>query len=247
MKLYYYLKSLWTKQRYTKFGVCCALLLCGFIFLCLLLTTAFIALQGFMARHIEPIMLSAFALAVIFYYLKERTEERQKAQVEMARQAQESTAFAEQALAENGYEIVRECLYKVLSDISDTIGLVRPDHLSQLDSPARYVKKGNVLFYQLVANKKEVVIDPNAVKQVLQMRISQRLNAQEFSGITQATYIYKGKPYPILYVDEVVDVGNYIQIDITWVGDTYCEYLRSKTILAREGTQPPTNPRDSDF
>lgn len=247
MKIVDGVRALWDEKRYVKLGLVLLLLIAAAVVTLSLIVSTLVAVKNFVVQNQTLVFITTFALVTFFGWIYDRAEQRRKLQSQAEQQAREEAQFMEESLAQNNYDIVRQCLFNVLSDVADTISLIKPDRLSQLDSPAKYAKKGNVLFYQYLILKKEAVIDPHAVKQVLQTRISQRLQAQEFAGITETSHYYKGQMYPLLYLDEVIDVGNYIQVDITWVSDTYCEYLRNKTLFRHECGQAPAQPRDTDF
>jgi len=91
-------------------------------------------------------------------------------------------------------------------------------------------------------------VDTKLVKERLQMRLSQKLTANEFSGITQSNFIYNGKAYPILYIDEVIDTSSFIQINIAWSCEAYCKHLENRALAKQQNAIPlATVPRDIDF
>lgn len=46
----------------------------------------------------------------------------------------------------------------------------------------------------------------------------------EIEGITQSAFFYNGQTYPSIMVDNVRDVGSYIQVDLAIASEYYCKY-----------------------
>lgn len=248
MKLYYHLKSLWDKHNYTKLVICCVLLLCAFITLCIFATTAFIALQGFMSRHIEPIMLSALGLAVIIYCIKERTEERQKARAEAERQAQELIALDNEAKRNTNYSVIRQCLFDVLADTAENIGLVKPKQLNEINSNNRHFPKGNIVVYQFFLTKQGDSVDIAGIRQILQNRIEQRLDESELNGITKKINVVNGQAFYILQIESISESGKLVIVNLAWATDAFCQRTFNRlTNNFERDSNPKQPPTDQDF
>lgn len=204
-------------------------------------------LFSFIAKRLEILAITIIPSIMIYFGLRGRKQVQLQEQQNAIAQALAEQQSAERALCENNYSIVRQILFNILIDSSEILNLVKPTRLSELDSPSRTVLKGNVYMCQFVVVKKGEAIQEK-VKEMLQLRINQKLNAQEFAGIVQTTYIYNGIAYPILYVDQVSNSGAYVQIDIAWVSENYCNLLSTRAHAKFQNMQPPNNNlHDKDF
>lgn len=169
-----------------------------------------------------------FAYLLIKEWLKSRREKKEE-ETEIKRnimQQKEVEAIElEKSLSESNYIIVRRCLFSVLSDIAGNLGLVKPTNLSELDSPARTISQSGVLIFQYLVLKGKETPDLQIIKNVIQTRFTQKLDNLEFTGITQSVYIWNGCSFPVINIDEVLDCGNYIQVNIVFASEKYCSIL----------------------
>lgn len=211
--------------------------------------TYFIGMQiiHFISERFEAVLVIAGAYIMIYIWWRDKQEKRRQEIQDSLTQMTASQQSAEKALCESNYTTVRQCLFSTLSENADVLNLVKPERLSELDSPSRTIFKGNVYMCQFVVVKKG---DANSekIKEMLQIRIGQKLSAQEFAGITQTQYIYNGTAYPILCIDEVRDNGTFVQIDIAWASENYCNLLNARAHTRMQYLQPQNiNCRDRDF
>ena len=148
------------------------------------------------------------------------------------------------------YEVLRKVLYQVIPDIAESVNLRSPERFSELDPPTKWFNRADVTFYNFVCAKTSA-LDCNLVKEVLQMRISQRLNANEIEGIKVSTaHLFNGQAFPRIMVDNVSQSGSYCEICLVFVNDAYCTQLHQRRLVAYEseistgshkdmGSQPP--------
>lgn len=198
-------------------------------------------------RYFIEMLIIGIACLWFYSWISEKKSKRKEEKSAEAKQVKAEECEMERSLAESNYTIVRQCLFSVISENADALRLAKPTTFSEMDSPSRIIRKGNVIMYQFLALKKSEV-DTIAVKNIIQTRISQKLSAQEFSGIIQSTFIYNGRAYSLLYVDDVQDVGAYIQIDMAWVNDNYCNHLQNKAYIQQQNQKPVNvNMNDRDF
>ena len=80
----------------------------------------------------------------------------------------------------------------------------------------------------------------------LQNAIEQRLNNNEVDGITQTAYFYNGQVVPSIMIDNVREMGNYVQIDVAIASDYYCKY-RERRIYENMNSSDSANVHDRDF
>lgn len=202
---------------------------------------------GFLTERYEATIFIVGGYTFLYIWWKDKQKRKQAEQDALNQNLITQQSAEEKALCESNYETVRQCLFSTLSECFDILNLLKPERLSQLDSPSRTILKGNVFMCQFVVVKKGEAI-PDKIKEMLQLRIAQKLTALEFAGITQTKYIYNGKAYPILCIDEVKDNGTFVQIDIAWACENYCNLLATREQAKLQNLQPKeTNCNDRDF
>ena len=210
---------------------------------------------SFLASKFD-LIITLFAVALVVIYLfegkKQEHSTAQEAQQQAEQEHQRALLAAEsEALrlrAENNYNIIRQCMFQVLQEKAEVLGLVKPITLSDLDSPCHIIHREGFCLCQFVAMKKEQELDLILVKELLQLRLQQKLLAFEFPAFKVATHIYNGYSYPILYIDEIYNAGGYIQLNLAIVNDRFCEYLLAKNMAKNDfnnHSQKP--PFDNDF
>lgn len=196
-----------------------------------------VGIYSFIAMRFEALIAILGAYLLIYFWLREKRSKKEEQEKNILLQANAAQQSAEKALCESNYTIIRQCLFSTLAENASVLNLVKPERISELDSPSQTILKGNVYMCQFVVLKKGES-DPQNIKEILQIRLAQKLNALEFAGITQTTYIHNGNAYPILCIDEVNDIGTYIQIDIAWASENYCNLLNARTQARFLNMQP---------
>lgn len=147
---------------------------------------------------------------------------------------------------ENTYRMLRKNLCTVLGEVGDIVKLRKPASLSQMDAPTHYDVIARVPVYHYLASKLADDVDMFNLMGILQNTIEQKLNNHELDGIQQTTYFYNGQAYPSLMVDNVRDLGNYVQIDVAVASEYYCKYRENR--LYNSVSQPGSGrPQDRDF
>lgn len=147
---------------------------------------------------------------------------------------------------ENTYKIVRKCLCNVLCEVSDIIKVRKPASLSQMDAPIHYDVVAKAPIYHFLATKLTNDVDLFNLEGILQNTIEQKLNNHELDGMPQMSYFYNGQAYPALMVDNVRELGNYIQIDIAIASEHYCKY-RERRIYNNMSQSDSDRPTDREF
>ena len=147
---------------------------------------------------------------------------------------------------ESTYNMLRKNLCSVIGDIADIIKLRKPANLRQMDGPTHYDIVANAVIYHYLILKQSDGIDAFSVIGILQNAIEQRLNNNEVEGITQTAFFYNGQVYPSIMVDNVQDLGNYVQIDIAIASEYYCKY-RERRIYNNMNQTGIIKPKDKDF
>ncbi|WP_085833819.1 hypothetical protein [Clostridium merdae] len=205
-------------------------------------------LFNFLALKFDLIITIISISGVVIYMWNTKREEKKAKQIQIQRQQEIQSAEIERAVAENNYAIIRQCLFSVLSEQAERINLVKPSTLSEMNSPSRIIAQNGFMLCQFVAMKQTDEVDLKLVKECLQMRISQKLNAGEFHELSGRNHVYNGRAYPLLYIDDVVNTGGYIQLNVALSNDAFCQYLENKAYVRQQNhvnTSP--FPRDVDF
>ena len=91
---------------------------------------------------------------------------------------------------------------------------------------------GSYILLHYVCQKRSDV-DTDIIKEVLNNRIAQKLRADEFHHLSETYCNYDGRYYPIIMVDDVVDVKAYVNIDMVMTNEAYCEHLCNKFVADR--------------
>lgn len=247
-----YIKNLYISKDYSNFmwhSIACLLTCLLVIFIVITSIVKFIA---FFNLHFDTIAMCIAVYCFLFFsareYLQGKREERlrlDELQAELDEQTLLSELKAEKALAETNYYIVRNFLFSVVNEIGSTLNLAKVNSPSELDSPSKIITKSNVTMYEFLILKTSEV-DVDAIKEVLQTRITQKILANELS-LSQKNFIYDGKAYPILIIDSVSNRGNYVEVDIAWASNRYCEMLKLRHLALLENNSAITNFKDGDF
>ena len=206
-------------------------------------------LFNFLATNFIPILCVFGGYIWLYQVFKDRQQKKQQNIVSLQELKQEKKTELEQIRAEDDYKLIRQYLYLVLADISDTVQLRMPKIHSELDTPNHYIVKNGVNIYQYIIAKNNTSLTTDEIKDVLTRRIEQRLKEQQFPGINQSYYIHtSGIRYPIFLIDSISDMGAYYQLDIAFCGLKFCDYLETKAYAKYDTMQNQNSqPRDEDF
>lgn len=227
-----YNNKLWWKLILKLLGLLTVVICMGF----LLGKIAFLIIE-----HIEGIVVSIGAIfcffAILFNFLPKRQPETVP---------EVSIMEYDPITLEATYKIIRKNLCSVLGDISDITRLKKPATLSQLDAPTHFDIKSKAVIYHFLTLKQSEEIDTFSIIGILQNAFEQRLNNNEMDGITQTVFFYNGQVYPSIMIDNVQDLGTYIQIDIAIASEYYCKY-RERRIFNNMNQTGISKPKDKDF
>lgn len=89
--------------------------------------------------------------------------------------------------------------------------------------------------------------DIDVIIGVLQTTITQRLESNSFEGITQSRFLYNSASYPSILVDNVIDTGSFVQVDIAIASEAYCRHRKQRIYNAINSGNGHTNSSDKDF
>ena len=192
--------------------------------------------------NFDTIALGISILAVAFYFIHKFFANREEARIHSAAHRKEVIKATEKQqhdidlmTAENNYSAVGKCLFAVLKDAAATLSLVAPTSLSDLEPQIRVSDNGSYILLHYVCQKRSDV-DTDIIKEVLNNRIAQKLRADEFHHLSDTYCNYDGRNYPIIMVDDVIDVKAYVNIDMVMTNKAYCEHLCNKSVAERNYT-----------
>ncbi len=190
-------------------------------------------------ENFDTIALGIAIVSVAFYYIHKYFANREEVRSHNAANRKEVKEAAEKQqrdialmTAENNYSAVGKCLFAVLKDAAATLSLVAPTSLSDLEPQIRVSDNGSYILLHYVCQKRSDV-DTDIIKEVLNNRIAQKLRADEFHHLSETYCNYDGRYYPIIMVDDVVDVKAYVNIDMVMTNEAYCEHLCNKFVADR--------------
>ncbi len=239
-----YFKSALTIKNIMLFSLIIILVLSG---VALFILIAYKLLEFIIAKMDLLVLSVSIIYGAIYFtrtYFNKRKENRYDVATNIAKQEEEQ----ERLHAEETYKLIRQCLYLVSNELINTTHLHSIASPSELDTPNHFVFQNGYYIYQYLIAKDFSKMDSESIKIVFERRIEQRLNAQEFSGLTQKIYVHtSGRSYPIMCVDKVTDMGSYIQVDIAWSGKTYCEYVEGCQQFRRKMIVNSSCIQDKDF
>lgn len=210
------------------------------VLICMTLVIA--SILYFIIENIENIVVTIGAIAcffaVIFSFFQKKPEKVEP--------PDSSIIEFNPITLETTYCLIRKNLCSIIADVADMIRLRKPATLSQMDSPTHYDILGNAVIYHYLLIKQSDEVDPYTILGVIQNTIEQRLNNGEIDGITQTHFFYRSQVYPSLMVDNVRDLGSYVQIDIAIASEQYLKY-RERRIYNNMNQSSTTKSYDRDF
>ncbi len=232
MSIITFLRKLFDDKKYAQLTV---MVVTGVIATAIALVIIILGIKtiaSFVINNIEIVMLILGALLFIIIWITDRN----KKNVELRQQEEEKIRYmaevSERTFLENKYNLTRNMIYLTIKDTSEILKIEKPKRVEDLDLPERNQKKKNYFINQFIVLKNGE-IDPIEVKEILQIKITQKLNSFDFPGINQNIYIYEGHIYPILMIDEVHDFGRYLYLDVVWVSERYCKLVNNR-LIARQ-------------
>lgn len=236
---------MWNDKKYAEcLGI--TLFLCAVIFSAVVLAYMLIA---FIAVNYEKIAIAVDAFFLIFYYIAEHFAEKKRAREEefaLARKLQEE---ADADAMERNYRLVRNCVYSVLRDMSDVLGIKKPTNEGKIDSPNHTIRKLNFILYQYIVYPTNSAVDTEKMRTILRQEISRRLDSHLFTGVSQTYYLHEGQAEPIISIYAVEDNNAYLTISVAIADENYCRHIRqgASLNLLQQAEQIQSTAVDNDF
>lgn len=146
------------------------------------------------------------------------------------------------------YSLLRTNMVSILAETADMLHLRVPSTSSQIETPVHHDIVSNSAIFHFMCGKQDLSVktDPFEAMGIIQSVLERRLNNRELMGITQTTTFYNGMAYPAIMVDNVQDLGRYIQIDIAITNENYLRY-RTNRLYCNVNDSNTSNPYDRNF
>lgn len=210
----------------------------------------FTAIFDFFRRYYTQLIAVAFGICLFVAWLdKRKTEEiKRKREEQEIRERQDYSDRLEVARTKDAtYKTQAKILFSVVRELGP-LGIVPPATLSNIFSPGRTILKGDgtVSINLYLLQKDLESVDTDLLKNTLQTKIDQRLQAGEFPGIPEQ-HVYRGRVYSGFVIDMVRDnVGGFVEVYTVLVDDSYCRY-RANLELNEYRLLPSIDRRDTDY
>lgn len=166
-------------------------------------------------------MIGFLTYCAIAYIYKLRTD-RMKKQSDLSdtieKKKQMNAVLKEENMKQN-YRLVHKAMFETLSDVSEILGIKKPDMFSEIEAIEKYYVENDIYYYNFSCLKKHD-IDLPTVKMVLQTRIRQKLEAKEIP-LTPSFYAYESQTLPIMMIHDLYIDGNYLHIKVVLVDALY--------------------------
>lgn len=247
MNIVNFIRQLFNEKRYAHFAITIVIGAIAVAIALVIIVLGIKTIATFVMNNFEIVLITLGALSFIIIWITDRN----KKSTELKQQEEEKIRYmaevSERTFLENKYNLTRNMIYQTIKDASDILKIEKPKRVEDLDLPERNQKKNNYFINQFIVLKNGD-IDPIEVKEILQIKITQKLNSFDFPGINQNIYIYEGHVYPILMIDEVHDFGRYLYLDVVWVSERYCKLVNNRLIARQMKLENSANiVEDKDF
>lgn len=219
-------------------GALILLLITLFIFACRLVA-------GFIVANYELLLLcGSIVLAVVYYIWCKRENSKDEQAVKMRSQMAMEVEREKQHL-EDAYIKIQQLLYLAINDTTSITKIPQLKSLSALEAPTHFVQaNGFYVFQYLVAKDNMTTSNIIQIKEILNNRIRQALNAGEVMGSQPMYFSNSGRPYQKVLIHDIKDNGSFLQINAVIVGEKYANYIEQARPV--NATAPIDN-SDLDF
>lgn len=203
----------------------------------------------FIMNNYQKIILILGGFFLIFYYIREYFEEKKRERQEAMEHARQMQEAADADILERNYRLLRMCLFTVIRDMADVLGVKQPVREGEIDSPNHSIRKLNFVLYQYIIYRTISTIDTETIRSILRQEIARRLDAHLFAGISQTYYFHEGQAEPIISVYSVEDNNAaYLTISVAIADENYCRHIRqSASLNLLQQAEQLTQPTDNDF
>lgn len=239
-----YMKEYWKEKRYL---LCISIITCLIAFF-ISLVMIVVFMLDFITIHYQEVFLGLGIFLSVYYYIHEHFEEKRKARQQELALAKQMQDAADADVIERNYRLIRTCLFNVIKDMSDVLGVKKPIREGEIDSPVHNIRMLNFVLYQYIVYRTNSTVDTETVRTILRQEISRRLDAHQFAGISQTYYLHEGQAEPIISVYSVEDNNAYLTISVAIADEHYCRHIRQGVSLSLlQQAEHLQVPADDDF
>lgn len=202
----------------------------------------FMSLLNFLDKKIGGILFFLGTCYIANSYMKNLREKNNK---KISEENKNKQIISREANS-NNYIALRKCLFELLTETAEVLNLQCPQNLSSLDSPTKFIEKGELCVYQYIVLKKGEA-DVKSIENVLRTSIHTKLRNFTFEGIKQTSHIYDGFSYDIIQLYQVKDIGSYIQIELYFANDKTIDLINKRKRLLMDELYHDLDNNDNDF
>lgn len=199
----------------------------------------------FIVANYELLLLCGSIIGGVVYYIWCKKENHKDAQAVQLRNQMTVEEEREKQQLEDAYRLIQELLYFVINETFVITKIPQLKSVTALEAPTHFVlTNGFYCFQYLVAKDNTTTSNISQMKDVLNNRIRQALNAGEIIGSPQKMYFSdSARPYQKILIHDILDLGSYLQFNTVIVGESYASYIeRAKTV-----SSTPLDNSDLDF
>lgn len=137
----------------------------------------------------------------------------------------------EKSVLEYIYKMFRKHMYKFMVEVAEPLNLKKPAFPNSLDAPVRWSFIGNTAVYHniVLTDDKNEEVETDLIMNKIQLKINQALENGTIDGKENVTVIYEGYAMPRIFVHEVEQTRNMVEISIVFVDEEYAKNHRNKS------------------
>ena len=199
----------------------------GIIGVLALFTFLCIKLSAFIIANKDLLLLCLTIIGCFAYVMYCRHENKKDAKVAQFRVEKTIEEEREKQMLEDAYRLLQELLYLAINETTVITKIPPLRALTALEAPTHWIQTNDFFCFQyLVAKDNATSTNIPQIKDVLNNRIRQALNAGEIIGSPQKMYFSdSGRPFQKILVHDIINQGTYLQLNLVIVGEEYVKYV----------------------
>lgn len=213
-------------------------MICLFVFLCQKAT-------NFIIANYELLLFCASIVGGVAYYVWCKRENHKSVQAAQLRTQMTIEEEREKQHLEDAYLHIQELLFHVINETAIITKIPQLKSVSALDAPTHFVlANGFYVFQYLVAKDNATTSNLIQMKDVLNNRLRQALNAGEVIGSQPMFFSTSGRPYQKILIHDIQNMGSFLQFNAVIVGEKYASYIERVKVV---NSTAPLDNSDLDF
>ena len=228
----------------TKFFMILTVFLLVVLFIILFIFMCKLVVRFIVANYELLLLCGSIVVAVVYIIWCKRVNNEPTQAVQMRYQTKIEEEQEKQHL-EDAYIKIQQLIYLAINDTSIVTKIPQIKSISALEAPTHFVlANGFYVFQYLVAKDNATTSSIAQIKERLNNRIRQALNAGEVMGSQSMYFSNSGRPYQKILIHDIKDNGSFFQINAVIVGEKYVNYLERASLVS---STVPTDNSDMDF